>query len=274
MKKSLLVCLSSLMVLSSCGLNSFAKEIASEDEFVTISKNGDSNFNVVKANRVFKKSDTGTDTSLSSANHNAEIYSGDDFVYEVSTKMTGFTIKYDVDTYFLIEGDKNGIVSEDASILTEYRNLTRTLIDTDYDDVLKAYANMKNFIGKSGNAEVGGISYTNVSLTFADANTTLGYTLKYTYENNGGLRSEDHYITLDSIGDSWGISYYSRRITDVIDGTEFYYVTEYEFSCKNDADFNKSVLNAKNNVSSYSFTAKGIKIDAVELEDGNSLSKK
>lgn len=63
MKKSLLLGLSSLMLLSSCGLNSFAKEITSEDEFVTISKNSDSNFNVTKANRVFKKSDTGTDTS-------------------------------------------------------------------------------------------------------------------------------------------------------------------------------------------------------------------
>ncbi len=274
MKKNLVLALASFMLLSSCGVNSFGKEITSESDFVTIYKNTDSDFNVVKSNRVFKKSDTATDTSLASENHNVEIYSGEDFVYELTTKMTGFTIKYDVETYFLISGEKNGVVSEDASLLSEYRGLAYNVINTDYSAVLSVYENMKSFAGKKGNCEVNGTSYSNVSLTLADANTTLGYVLKYTYEKNGGTRTEDHYITLDKTDNKWGISFYSQRITDLIDGTEYYYVTEYQFTCMSDASLAKRTLNVKTNLSAYSFVAKGLSSDSTDLEDNNALSKK
>ncbi len=274
MKKNLLLGLASLLLLSSCGINSFGREITTLDDFVTIGKDSDNDFHVVKSNRVFVKSDKGTDTSLSSVNHNAEMYSGDDFVYEESTKYTGFTIKYDVDTYFLITGDKNGVVSEEANLLSEYRSAARKLIDDDYQRVIDVYDGMKSFVGKSGNAEVNGISYSNLTLTFADADSTIGYTLKYTYQKDDAIRTEAHYITLDLVGDKWGISFYSSRISDVINGEEFYYVTEYQFSCVNDSTLNAKTLNAKNNLSNYTFTSSGLTLDDFDLDGDCSLTKK
>ncbi len=274
MKKNLLLGLASLMLLSSCGINSFGKEISSLDDFVTISTDSDSDFNVVKANRVFSKSDKGTDTSLSSTNHNAEIYSNEDFVYEESSKYTGFTIKYTVDTYFLLSNDKIGIVSEDASILETYRAQAHAFIDSDYQDVLNQYERMKTFLGKGNSAEIDGVSYSNISLTLADANTTLGYTLKYTHQIDSTIRKEEHYITLDKTDDKWGIAFYSQRITDVVGGDELYYVTEYQFSCLDDKALAAKTLNAKNNLSNYTFTSSGLGTDDVNLDEDIPLTKK
>ncbi len=274
MKKNLLLGLASLVLLSSCGINSFGKEITSLDDFVTISTDSDSDFNVVKANRVFSKSDKGTDTSLSSTNHNAEIYSNEDFVYEESSKYTGFTIKYTVDTYFLLSGDKSGIVSEDASILETYRAQAHAFIDSDYQDVLNQYERMKTFLGKGNSAEIDGVSYSNISLTLADANTTLGYTLKYTHQIDSTIRKEEHYITLDKTDDKWGIAFYSQRITDVVGGDELYYVTEYQFSCLDDKALAAKTLNAKNNLSNYTFTSSGLGTDDVNLDEDIPLTKK
>ncbi len=278
MKKNLILSLASLMLLSSCGINSFGKEITSLDDFVTIYKDSDNDFNVVKANRVFSRSDKAPDADLTPSNlpnHNAEIYSGNDFIYEETTKYTGFTIQYDVDTYFLVEGDKNGIVSTDPDDINAYRLAARSIIDTDYQTVLSVYDYMKKFIGKTGTAEIDNTSYTNVSLTFADANTTIGYTLKYTYQNGNGSRTEERYITLDDVGNKkWGVTFYSERITDTIDGEEFYYVTEYQFSCVNDETLNKKTLAAKNNLSTFTFTAKGLTDGDVSLDGDVPLTKK
>ncbi len=274
MKKNLLLGLASLMLLSSCGINSFGKEITSIDDFVTISKDSDSNFNVVKSNRVFVKSDKGSDTSLSSVNHNAEIYSNNDFICEESTRYTGFTIKYNVDTYFLLAGDKNGVVSEDSTILDTYRQQAYDFISNDYQTVLEEYDRMKAFVGKGKAADIDGVSYTDISLTKADANTTLGYTLKYAFAKDGGVRNEEHYITLDKTDDKWGIVFYSQRITDVINGEEIYYVTEYQFSCLNDESLASKTLNAKNNLTSYTFTASGLGSDDVDLDGDIVLTKK
>ncbi len=279
MKKNLLLGLASLMLLSSCGINSFGKGIDSNDDFVKIYKNSDTDFNVVKSNRVFTKSDNGSDPTLTNAlfpNHNAEIYSGDDFIFEETSKYTGFTIKYEeTNTYFLIEGDKNGRVSQDDTQLKTYLSSARSIIDTDYQVALNQYEKMKSFTGKEGTAEVDGTSYSNVSLSLADAKTTLGYTLKYTYERNGGTRTEEHYITLDDAGENkWGITFYSKRITDLIGGTESYYVTEYQFTCVNDTSLSNRVLAAKNNLSNYSFMAEDLTNDDVSLDDGTPLTKK
>lgn len=274
MKKNLLLGLASLMLLSSCGINSFGKEITSIDDFVTISKDSDTNFNVVKSNRVFAKSDKGSDTSLSSVNHNAEIYSNNDFIYEESTRYTGFTIKYNVDTYFLLTGDKNGVVSEDSTILDTYRQQAYDFIASDYQTVLEEYDRMKAFIGKGKTADIDEVSYTNISLTKADANTTLGYTLKYAFAKDGGVRNEEHYITLDKTGDKWGIAFYSQRITDVINGEEIYYLTEYQFSCLNDESLASKTLNAKNNLTSYTFTASDLGSDDIDLDGDIPLTKK
>ena len=274
MKKTLCLALASISLLSSCGIDSFGKAITSLDDFVTISKIGDSDFNVTKANRVYKKSDTGNDTSLGFINHNAELYSGGDFVYEETTKYTGFTIHYDVDTYFLITGEKSGIVSERSEILDDQRDMVKNAIKADYSAVLSCYDEMKKFTGKGSSTTLDGVSYSNVSLTLADADSTLGYTLRYTYSKGNAKRTEDHYITLDKKNGKWGISYYSHRVTDLINGEETYYVMEYQFTCLNDAGLNANTLGAKNNLSSYSFVADQVSTGDFSFENGCPLSKK
>lgn len=274
MKKGFLLALASLFVLPSCSVNSFGKEITNIEDFVTVSGYSDDDFNVVKSNRVSKKSDGAKDTTFDSDNHNAEIYSGDDFVYEGDTKYVGFTIKYDVDTYFLITGDKGGIVSENPTVLNQYRNDATSLIKTDYTFVLATYEGMKAFVGAGSSKTVDGVTYDDISLTLADAKTTLGYTLKHTHKISDGVRTENHYVTLDKTDDKWGIAFYSRRIIDLIDGKETYYVTEYQFSCMDDDSLSKRVLATKNNVTSYSFAAEGVGSEDITLTNDISLTAK
>lgn len=274
MKKNVLLSLSLLPLLFSCGIDSYGKKITSLDDFVSVSQIGEDDFHVAEANRVYKKSDTGKDASFAFTNRDVKLYSGGDFVYEETTKYTGFTLHYDVDTYFLIQGDKSGVVSENPLLVSTYRELANSAIAEDYAVVMKVYSSMKNFVGKGSEATVGGVSYSSISLTLADANLTLGYVLSYTYQKGDATRKEDHYITLDKIGEKWGISFYSRRVTDVINGEETYYVQEYLFACYNDEVMAGTVLAAKNNLSSYTFVAEGVGVEDFSLKGDSPLTKK
>ncbi|HBN00521.1 MAG TPA: hypothetical protein DD384_04795 [Firmicutes bacterium] len=260
MKKTILLSLPFLAVLTSCNMNSFGEKIQNESQFVEIANTSDTDFNVAKANLVTAKSDNAKDSSvIRKSAHNAELYSSGDFVCETDKKIQGFTIKYDVETYFLITGDKNGTISESSDFLTSYRNQTLSLINEDYSEVLVAYANMKKFAGKKSGEEVDGTVYSTIYLASSLAGDTLGYTMKIEYDVKGGKRFEQTYITLDKVKDKWGISFYSHRITDTLvsanGGTEeSYYVVEYVFSCLTDEGLSQKNLAAKTNLKGYSFS--------------------
>lgn len=279
MNKKILLSLPFLMILSSCNVNSFGEEIQNESQFVEIGEMADTNFNVAKANLVSAKSDNAKDSSvIKKANHNAELYSSGDFVCETDQKIQGFTIQYDVETYFLIKGDKNGTISESSDFLTSYRNQTVSLINEDYSEALGAYSFMKKFAGKNAGDEVDGKTYSTIFLASSLAGDTLGYTMKIEYDVKGGKRLEQSYITLDKVNDKWGISFYSHRITDTLTGNnggteESYYVVEYVFSCLTDEGLNQKKLAAKGNLSGYSFSVNGVTPEA-KTSNGMPFSQK
>lgn len=276
MKKSnVLVLLGSLLVLASCGQNSFGNEVKEASDFLDVVTASQANFNITKTAVVSNKSN-GADATFDIPNHNAEIYSGGDFVYEESTKVQGFTIvneETNKTTFFLVNSDKGGITSDNSSLLDSYRNNAKSIISTDYSVVSNVYDDMKAFAGlKSGN--VGGVDYSSIYIAYSIAGTTAGYTLKTVQAIEGGTRRVDRYITLDQTSGLWGFTFYALRVTDEIGSDKIYYTQDYAFECKSDEDLSKKELNAKKTVSSLTFTVEGVDPAETTTADGTPLTGK
>lgn len=284
-KNSALILLGSLLVLASCGQNSFGAEVNGAEDFLSVVAASETGFNITKTAVVTNKSNQAPSTEFDLYNHSAELYSGDDFVYETTTvaadgtakseKVQGFTVvnaETSKTTYFLVNTDKGGITSQNSSLLDTYRANAKSIINSDYSAVNAAYNAMKPFAGlKAGTVE--GVNYSSIYFATSVAGTTAGYTLKTVQAVEGGTRQIDRYITLDKTNDKWGFTFYAVRVTDKIGSDVIYYTQDYAFECLTDEALSSKELNAKKTVSQLTFTIDGVEPDTTSA-DGTPLTGK
>ena len=272
-RKNILALGLSLVLLASCGMDSFGKVVDGEDDFLSVAMPTDPNIAVAKSYRSFKTSPNAPTIGEEVDGHSAELFEDMDFILNSSTgessvAVTGFKKG---DTSFILTSDTKGVSSSNPTFLDSYRNLATGLIDTDYSFVNAAYNNMKAFIGKSS-GEVNGTSYSSIYLACSVAGTTAGYTMKTETKVGDKLRTISEYITLDKVEDSWAYSFYSRRITDVQGSSTYYYVKEYSFSCLKTLEGKK--LKSKDNLDAVTFTIDGLDDSGINPSSGLLLTGK
>lgn len=263
----------SLVLLASCGMDSFGKAVDGAEDFLEVASTGTSGLIVARSYCSFKASDGALDLGENVPVHSAELYKDMDFtlnstIGDTSVSVTGFTKG---GTQFLLTGDKNGVSSSNPNYLDAYRNETTSLIVADYSKVAGVYANMKDFAGKTS-GEVGGVSYSSIYIATSLAGTTAGYTLKTTRVDGDKTYKLSEYITMDKVGDNWTFSYYSRRMTVKIGNDEHMYVTEYSFTCLTSLD--EKPLKKKDNLGDVIFTIEGLTGDDIDPADDSILTSK
>lgn len=265
----------SLVLLASCGMDSFGKVVDGEEDFIEVASSTASGLVVARTYRSCKTTDKAPEIGEKFDPHVAELYSGLDFylaapVGGVSVDVTGFTKDA---TQFLItsETDKKGISSSNPHFLDAYQDAAVSLIEDDYNLVANVYEGMKPYAGKTS-GEVGGKSYSSIYIATSLAGNTAGYTLK-TVRNDGDVTYKlSEYITMDKVGDNWAFTFYSRRLDYITEENTFQYVTEYSFTCLTSLD--DKPLKKKNNVSDFSFAIEGLTTDAINPVSGTILTGK
>lgn len=272
-RKNILALGLSLVLLASCGMDSFGKVIDGVEDFLAVAMPSDPNVTVAKTYLSFNSTKGAPSIGEEVIGHSAELFEGMDFVLNstvagTSVSITGF-VKNDIG--FILTSDKAGVSSKDKTFIDSYRDSALDLISSDYGIVNTAYEGMKSFIGHSS-GEVNGINYSSIYLATSVAGNTAGYTMKATYKVGDITRTVADYITLDKVGDSWAFTYYSRRIKDVSPTATNHYVIEYSFSCLSSLEGKK--LKKKDNLDDVTFTCAGLDDSGINPSSGLLLTGK
>jgi hypothetical protein len=210
---------------------------------------------------------SGSDTEDKPA-HGAYLYANDNYVIaNGDTTFTGYSASYGgVTNYFLINGNKkNGFVTTDSSLLTNYLTRTKTLLATDYAALNAIYENMKTYAGKKAS------DYPNMSeLTLARtvAGDAAGYTLHYVEKDSDKSVETSFYLTMDQIDEKWVFTNYSKRVTTTTAEKTDYSITEYTLVA---TDALPTLAVSLSDLSIYAY---GEGASAVTWPNGNPLTSK